>query len=144
MIYREAAVHDHWNSGRLELSRYLIVPYTLLQPDQLWMNLQKLVEQCRNVFGTPKDIHNVDWSGRSRRAQVRVHPLSQGDAAGRVNGHNGKAGPLEVRRYRVTWPFGFTTQANDGNPPRASEQLGQPVSIRRHLARPPRASVDGR
>jgi hypothetical protein len=40
VFYRKAAVHNDGDPGRLELSCYLIVPYALLQPDQLWMYLE--------------------------------------------------------------------------------------------------------
>jgi hypothetical protein len=137
VVDRKASIHDNCNPGRFEAPCYFVVPYSLLHPDQLRVDFEKLLQQRWNVLGTPEDVDDVDWSTGGGRAQVRVHWLTKGDAARRVNGHNGVTGPLEICRYTVTRPFRFAAKSDDCYTPGITHQLCQPAAIRWHLVLPP-------
>jgi hypothetical protein len=44
VVDRQAAIHDYCNAGRFEAPCHFVVPYSLLHPDQLRANLEKLLQ----------------------------------------------------------------------------------------------------
>ena len=124
MVYRKAAVHHDRNPGRFKAPGHVIVSNSLLHPDQLRTDLQKLLEQRRDVLRAPEDVHDIDGSGRGGRPQVGVDRLAQGDTSRGVDRHDGVAGALEICRYTVTRPFWFAAQADYRYAPGIPDQLG--------------------
>jgi hypothetical protein len=124
VVYRQAAVHHDRNPSRFEASGHVIVSNSLLHPNQLGTDLQKLLEQRRDMLRAPEDVYDVDGSRRGSRTQVGVDRLAQGDAARRMDGHDCITDPLEICRHAVTRPFGFAAQTDYRYAPGIAHQLG--------------------
>jgi hypothetical protein len=44
MVYRETAVHDDGDAGRLELAGHVVVPDALLHPDESGLDLEQGIQ----------------------------------------------------------------------------------------------------
>ena len=74
MVYGKASVHDNLDACSLELPRHIGVTDTLLHPDQLGPDLEQLIQQCRYVLRTAKNVDDVDGSGRPQPNADRDAP----------------------------------------------------------------------
>ena len=81
-VHREAPIHHHSDSCRLELPCHLVVPDALLHPDQRRTDLEQCVQQRRNVLRPAEDVHDVDRArGGGGGTEIGVHRLAQSDPA---------------------------------------------------------------
>jgi hypothetical protein len=76
MVDRKASIHDHRNTGGFEAPCHVVMPYSLLHPDQLRVDFEELIQQRRDVLRAAENVHDIDRSPCGCRTEVRVHGLT--------------------------------------------------------------------
>jgi hypothetical protein len=110
------------------------MPNSLLHPDQAGTNLEKLVEQSRDVLRAAEDVDDINGPGQGGGGpQIRVHRLAQRDSGGRMNRDNLVTHLLQVGRHSMAGTLGLSTQPDHRDPMGITEKLGESGAVRRHL-----------
>ncbi len=60
VLFQNAAIHHHEDSGFARLLRRRFVDHTFLQPDRRNLQLNRLFHDFADVLGSPEHIHQID------------------------------------------------------------------------------------
>src|SRR5439155_9372981 len=104
VVHHQATIHDERDARCGSARRRRLVHDADLQPDQAWLERNRLAHNRTRELAAPKHVHHVDRARRRRRGERRVAPLAQQGAVLGVHRYDAVARLLEVARHLVARP----------------------------------------